>query len=120
NSFCFIYLDGVDAFLHRHANDPAAVDGCLDSYSALIADLYESARSHYSDVRLHVFGDHGMAPTRKVVNIQNRLEGLRVRAPEDYLYVLDSTMARFWFFSESARNEVMSVFREEDGGEWLD
>jgi type I phosphodiesterase/nucleotide pyrophosphatase len=120
NSFCFLYLDGVDAFLHRHANDPAAVDACLESYSALIADLYESARSHYSDVRLHVFGDHGMAPTRKVVNIQNRLEGLRVRAPEDYLYVLDSTMARFWFFSESARDEVMSVFREEDGGEWLD
>ena len=120
NSFYFLYLDGVDGFLHKHADDRVSVETCLNRYSALIENLYDSACSHYSDVRLHVFGDHGMAPTQKVVNIQKRLEGLGVRAPEDYLCVLDSTMARFWFFAKRAREEVMSVFYEEDGGGWLD
>jgi hypothetical protein len=119
-SFYFLYLDGVDGFLHGHADDPSASNACLDRYSSMIAGIFEVASANYSDVRLHVFGDHGMAPTRHSVDIQARLDRLSVRAPRDYLFVLDSTMARFWFFSEAARRQVTSIFTDEDGGQWLD
>jgi hypothetical protein len=118
-SFYFLYLDGVDGFLHGHADDSAASNACLDRYSATIAGIFEVAHANYGNVRLHVFGDHGMAPTRRFVDIQARLDRLSLRVPRDYLFVLDSTMARFWFFSESARRQVMSIFTEEDGGQWL-
>lgn len=118
-SFYFLYLDGVDGFLHHHADDFAAVNSCLDRYSAAITQLHEAALSKYSEVRLHVFGDHGMAPTQRAIDIQARLDRLEVQAPRDYLCVLDSTMARFWFFSADAMNQVMSVFTKDVGGEWL-
>jgi hypothetical protein len=118
-TFYFLYLDGVDGFLHAHADDPAASNACLDRYSAMIAGVFDVARANYSDVHLHVFGDHGMAPTRRFVDVQARLDRLSVRATRDYLFVLDSTMARFWFFSDSARRQVMSIFTEHDGGQWL-
>jgi type I phosphodiesterase/nucleotide pyrophosphatase len=118
-SFYFLYLDGVDAFLHGHADDPVASNRCLDRYSALITQLFESARTNYEQVRLHVFGDHGMAPTHHYIDVQARLDKLGIRAPRDYLCVLDSTMARFWFFSDRARRTAMSVFTQQDGGQWL-
>lgn len=118
-SFYFLYLDGVDGFLHGHADDPSSSNACLSRYSALITRLFDVAQANYRQVRLHVFGDHGMAPTRRYVDVQARLDKLNVRAPRDYLCILDSTMARFWFFSDSARRAVMTVFIENDGGRWL-
>lgn len=119
-SFFFLYLDGLDSFLHGHADEPCVVKSKLKFYSDALGHLYRVALSAYRTVRIHVFGDHGMAPTRNAIDVQNRLEGLRSRAPEDYLYVLDSTMARFWFFDDRARGEILGdLFRGEDGGRWL-
>jgi Type I phosphodiesterase / nucleotide pyrophosphatase len=118
-SFYFLYLAEIDAFLHIHGDDPAAIAQCLDRYSAALTHLYETARANYGTVRVHVFADHGMAPTVRTVDIQARLAGLKAREPHDYLCLLDSTMARFWFFSPTARVEIMSALSKEGSGQWL-
>jgi hypothetical protein len=117
--FYFLYLDGIDGFLHAHAQDSAACRACLTQYSDAISAVYEIARSNYGEVNLHVFGDHGMAPTERYIDLRSRLEQIPVRAPRDYLCVLDSTMARFWFFSERARSLIMPLLSRADGGHWM-
>ncbi|HUO04936.1 MAG TPA: alkaline phosphatase family protein [Candidatus Binataceae bacterium] len=117
--FYFLYLAELDAFLHHHADDERAVSAVLAHYSDAIAHLYEVARATYAQADIHVFGDHGMAPTRQTANLQERLARLPISAPDDYLCILDSTMARFWFFSDSARGMVMAALGEEKRGSWL-
>jgi Type I phosphodiesterase / nucleotide pyrophosphatase len=118
--FYFLYLAELDRFLHLNANDEPAVSRTLDRYSAALERVYEVARANYAGAEIHVFGDHGMAPTRRTVDIQARLDTLPISAPDDYLCLLDSTMARFWYFTDRARGLVESVLGSNGLGGWLD
>lgn len=119
-TFYFLYLAGLDYFLHLHADDPAAAAQVLQKYSAKIARLYEIAEEVYGEADIHVFGDHGMAPTVATIDVQARLAALPIKPATDYLCLLDSTMARFWFFSGRARELVTTALKEVDGGRWLE
>ncbi len=118
--FYFLYLAELDYFLHLHADDRAAAAQMLEKYSTALARLHKIALDTFGAVDIHVFGDHGMAPTLATVDIQATLAALPIKASADYLCLLDSTMARFWFFSARARELVTKAFKEVDGGRWLD
>ena len=118
--FYFLYLAELDYFLHLHADDRAAAAETLQKYSDKLAHLYRIAEKIYGAAEIHVFGDHGMAPTMATIDIQARLAALPLKASVDYLCLLDSTMARFWFFSAHARELVSAALNEVNGGRWLD
>ena len=117
--FYFLYLADLDHFLHLHADDRAAAAQVLEKYSTALARLHKVALEAFGAADIHVFGDHGMAPTLATVDIQAALAALPISAA-DYLCLLDSTMARFWFFSARARELVTKALKEVDGGRWLD
>jgi hypothetical protein len=117
--FYFLYLAGVDAFLHEHADDPALVSCFLADYDTGLRRIYEVARQHFTRVGLHVFSDHGMAPTVATIDLPSLLAGIDL-SPQSCLQLIDSTMARFWFHSETARAAVKAVLRNEESGGWLD
>lgn len=117
--FYFLYLAELDHFLHLHADDRAAAAEVLEKYSTALARLHKIALDTYGAADIHVFGDHGMAPTEATVDIQATLAALPISAAE-YLCLLDSTMARFWFFSARTRELVSAALKEVEGGEWLD
>ena len=114
--FYFLYLAELDYFLHLHADDRAAAAETLQKYSDKLARLHKIAVETYGAADIHVFGDHGMAPTVATIDIQAKLAELPVTASVDYLCLLDSTMARFWFFSARARELVTAALNEVDGG----
>jgi hypothetical protein len=118
--FYFLYLAELDYFLHLHADDRAAAAEILQKYSTALAHLYKIAVETYGAADIHVFGDHGMAPTVATIDIQARLAALPLKASVDYLCLLDSTMARFWFFNARARELVTALLKEVDGGKWLE
>ena len=62
--FYFLYLAELDHFLHLHADDRAAAAQMLEKYSTALARLHKVALETYGAADIHVFGDHGMAPTR--------------------------------------------------------
>ncbi len=118
--FYFLYLAELDYFLHLHADDRAAAAQVLKKYSDKIANLHEIATQNYGAADIHVFGDHGMAPTVATIDVQARLASLPIKPSIDYLCLLDSTMARFWFFTARARELVTAALKEVDGGRWLE
>ncbi len=117
--FYFLYLAELDHFLHLHADDRAAAAQMLGKYSTALARLHKIALESYGAADIHVFGDHGMAPTVATIDVQAALAALPIKAA-DYLCLLDSTMARFWFFSVRARELVTKALTEVDGGRWLE
>jgi hypothetical protein len=118
--FYFLYLAGMDAFLHEHADDAMLIRGFLADYEARLRRVYQIARQHFDRVDLHVFSDHGMAPTRATVDLRLLLAGIDLDPVKSCLVLIDSTMARFWFHSEVARCRVKSVLRNNESGHWLD
>jgi hypothetical protein len=104
--FAFLYWPGLDGLLHSVGNDSPEVPKRLADYQSRIERLVAFAREHYQDVRLYVFSDHGMANCDRLLDLRGIIEQLPYRMPRDYAVVYDSTMARFWFFTEAAREAV--------------
>jgi hypothetical protein len=105
----FLYLSELDMFLHTHCNDSGKVGDRLHEYDLDLARLYEAARERCGAVSMTIFSDHGMTPVREHYDLVRDIEALPYRSPADYLTVYDSTMARFWFFSDEARVAITKV-----------
>lgn len=118
-SFFFVYLCEMDMFLHLHCHEPGEIDKKLKWYETSLQNLFSIAQSIDPNARLMLTSDHGMTPVRNHYDLLGKLEELNLRSPEDYLAVFDSTMARFWYFNDEARNAVNNAFRNLPCGRWL-
>jgi hypothetical protein len=105
----FVYLSGLDSFLHFNVHDSRAVDAKIRWYEAGIRKLYEAASRRWERVRLRVFSDHGMTPLRDSRDLISEVRRLRLRVPIDFLPVYDSTMARFWFASDAVARQLRDL-----------
>jgi len=103
----FVYLSEIDAFLHRHVADDAPLKEKFSIYETGLRELLATALRRDPRAGLTLFSDHGMTPVRRHYDLARDIETLGLRMPDDYLAVYDSTMARFWLFSERARALVV-------------
>lgn len=110
-TFFFVYLSEMDSFLHAHCADPERLTERLAWYEEALRRLFAAARAEDPDAAITVFSDHGMAPVRQHVDLMAEVSRAGLNMPREYLAVYDSTMARFWFFSDKARREITSALR---------
>lgn len=104
--FAFMYWAGLDGLLHRVGNDSSEIPTKLRMYEQWISQLHTDALEQYDEVKLYVFSDHGMANCDEHLNLKATIEALPLKFGEDYSVVYDSTMARFWFFNDNARQMI--------------
>jgi len=109
--FAFLYWPGLDGLLHRVGNQSPEISPKLRNYEKWISTLLSVARKHYEEVRLYVFSDHGMANCDEMLDLKAQVDRLPLRMPQDYAVLFDSTMARFWFFSEKARQLIPKLLQ---------
>jgi hypothetical protein len=110
--FAFLYWAGLDGLLHRVGNQSPEVPARLRIYEQWIEQLLAAAGDHYSEVRLYVFSDHGMANCDELLDLKARIGALPVAMERDYAVVYDSTMARFWFFNDQARKLITDALNQ--------
>jgi Type I phosphodiesterase / nucleotide pyrophosphatase len=104
--FFFLYLSEMDSFLHKSCVDPAAIDRKVLWYAEKLRSVFQAARAVDPEACFSVFSDHGMAPVHRQYDLMKDVEALGLSMPRNYLAVYDSTMARFWFFDEHARERI--------------
>jgi len=114
--FAFLYWPGLDGLLHMVGNASPDVPAKLRAYEAWLEELIMVAQAHYKEVRLYIFSDHGMANCDRLLDLKSKIEALPVRVPQDYVVVYDSTLARFWFFNENARRQIVRCLEQEPLG----
>jgi predicted AlkP superfamily pyrophosphatase or phosphodiesterase len=105
-SFFFLYLSEMDMFLHMHCHEPEKIDARLQWYDQCLRQVYQVAKKAGSDATMTVLSDHGMTPVQHHFDLANEVNDLGFKMPEDYLAVYDSTMARFWFYNDRARQGI--------------
>jgi hypothetical protein len=104
--FAFVYWPELDGLLHFVGNQSHRIPAKLHEYDRRIEGIMALAQQHYAEVRLYIFGDHGMANCDEYLDLRSKVRQLDLKMPRDYSVVYDSTMARFWFFNERARTEI--------------
>lgn len=117
--FAFQYWAGLDGLLHRVGNQSPEIPAKLSVYQEWIDQVLVTARRHYAEVHLYLFSDHGMANCDRQVDLKARIDALPCRMEHDYAVVYDSTMARFWFFNEPARERITRELRQVPEGRIL-
>jgi hypothetical protein len=117
--FAFLYWPGLDGLMHSVGNNSPQVALKLRRYEQWLAQLVAAAELHYAEVPLYVFSDHGMANCDELVDLRARIDALPVRMGVDYAGVYDSTMARFWFFNQTARRQITDCLHQVPQGRVL-
>jgi len=117
--FFFVYLCELDAELHAFWAHPERLQSMLAYYETKLRQLCESALQSDPNASIAVFSDHGMAPVTHRYDLMKDIDALGLKMPDDYLVVYDSTMARFWYFNEQARNRIETCLRNQTCGHAL-
>jgi hypothetical protein len=115
----FLYLSGLDHYLHFNIHDQDGVDTMLGWYEAGLRRVWEAAKSSGRDVRMFVCSDHGMTPIRWTYDLRRDVDSLGLRIPDDYLPAYDSTMARFWINSDRAGTKLTELLIDHPCGSLL-
>jgi hypothetical protein len=115
----FLYTSMLDGLMHATGPESGAVREALAGYARRIERLCERAGQRYEEVRVFVFGDHGMAPVRGIHDLRSELEFAGFGLGGPVLYFLDSTMARFWFRSADDRRRVEEILARHTWGRVL-
>lgn len=115
----FVYLSGLDHFLHLHRREETAVRRRLETLAAQLRRLFAAVRRRDPAAEITVASDHGMAPVEHHCDLAGAVAELGFQMPRDYLAVYDSTMARFWFSSAAARQAIPARLAELDCGRML-
>jgi len=117
--FAFLYWPGLDGLLHRVGNKSNEIPIKLSQYEQWISQVLEIARGHYSEVALYIFSDHGMANCEQYLDLSGSIRELPLKFGEDYVAVYDSTMARFWFLRDGAREKITEALTKVPQGRIL-
>jgi hypothetical protein len=108
----FLHIYELDELGHKYGPDSVKFKLHLKKMDNLVRRLFERLMGE-RDLFL-VWSDHGMVSVRKSIDVKKFLP-----ARDDYLYILDSTTARFWFESESVKIHVMSELQKLKQGRWM-
>lgn len=116
----FIYLPALDGAMHIGGH--AAAPPRLERYAREVRALQEAARPHHARVVTRLFSDHGMAEVRRTVDLKRVVEngeGDGLAYGRDFAVTYDSTMARFWWLREGAREAMVRRLEGLGAGRFL-
>lgn len=119
HQFAFLHYSELDWAGHAHGPLSARAAEALRVIDGALKALWERANHLWANPCLLAFGDHGMVEISGTVNVYGTLARLPVRHGKDYVVFLDSTVARFWFFSDRARASINETLDQLPGGHWL-
>jgi len=117
--FALLYMASMDALLHEVGKESPQVDQKLAWYEGQLKEVLRIAADQYEEVRLFICSDHGMATVHTHVDLMSKVEALGLSFGRDYTATYDSTMGRFWFHNQSARERITELLEQVPQGRIL-
>jgi len=114
--FAFFHIGDLDRVGHKYGPESVEIRAALKNVDKGIKRIVKVAKERFEEVHLIIMGDHGMMEVRNHLDIWSELKKLPVKLEKDYLVFLDSTMARFWFFSDRAEKLIVDMLDNVEGG----
>ena len=111
--FYYLHLFDVDAVGHNFGLNSEEMVKSLKKEDNLVKEVLSNFDLEKDNVLL--WSDHGMVDVKGKIDLISLLP----QFGKGYIYFLDSTMARFWFFDEKKKEEILSILKKEKIGKIL-
>lgn len=118
--FAWLYLPSLDGALHSHGTQSEKIGEKIKWLDKEITAVYDKAKEHYDEVSLYVFSDHGMEDVSGGYDLISEIDTLGLVYGKDYVAMYDSSMARFWFKNDVAKEKITQKLSTVNSGTILD
>lgn len=105
----YFFIGYTDNMIHAYGEHGKEAQEYLMKVDAFIKKTYEKAKKYHEDVTIIAYSDHGHIDLKEPyidINSYFKSEDLNVN---DYIHLIESNYARFWFRNVKERNEVNRV-----------
>jgi len=99
----FFYDASIDLYGHHRGASARALSVEISRVASFLSKATAVVEEH-EDAEVLLFSDHGMTNVSTTFDLLARLKGVTLGT--DYLVFIDSTFARFWYLSPSARERI--------------
>jgi predicted AlkP superfamily pyrophosphatase or phosphodiesterase len=109
----FVHLLDLDKIGHEFGPESNEMNKSLineDNYVREILSKFDIKEDNFL-----IFSDHGMINVKETCDLKSILPEFN----KGYIYFLDSTMARFWFFNEQIKKQVLDLLKNSKEGHLL-
>jgi len=114
--FVYVHFAELDWSGHRYGPESSHYRETLRELDRAVKEVYHHLSQMFDKVNGVIFGDHGMVPIRRLLDVEATLRKTGLRVPRDYVYFLDSTQVRFWFQHDRARRTTEEALASLEGG----
>jgi predicted AlkP superfamily pyrophosphatase or phosphodiesterase len=121
----FVQFSDTDGLVHKDGVSSETRHRVVKEVDERVRKLKEAMEERFEDPWIIICGDHGMVDCTEYIDIwgmvEEKAKAHKLENGEDYLMFLDSTLARFWFFTDQAKSILSPFLREHltKGGEWI-
>ena len=113
-SFFYSTIADTDWTEHKYGPDSEEMELYLQVADRVIEIIFNDAKRRTGEEpMLLVFGDHGAVSVKKIFNLEKLIIRLPLKPGKDFVYLLDSASARFWFHSSKGRHYVQKILNEQ-------
>jgi hypothetical protein len=118
--FLLVHFQQTDGLGHSFGPGSREVTEACNRVGECVARLLKEAEAQFKVIDLLLCGDHGMVSVVGSIDLWSRLCRLPLRLGEDYVFFLDSTVARFWFLRQGVSEVLVRMLESTPGGRILD
>lgn len=112
----YYFFGDIDTMSHRYGQDSPETIERLKWIDKILEEKYTEFENKVGDFCFMLFSDHGHIRVEHEVDIHFLFRS-NGKTLNDYIHVIDSNFARFWFRNERERKEVEEVLSKmEDKG----
>ncbi len=119
HAFGFFHIGNLDGIGHRYGPDSPQVREELALVDQGLKTLHTLCKKRFNQVNIVIMGDHGMETVTNHLDMETLLKKTGLANGPDSLYILDSTMARFWFTNRRKEQQIRSALSGLRGGRIL-
>lgn len=112
--FGIIYLNNIDYSAHLYGIESQTFFKTLQTVDKKIYSIFSYFKKKYPLTKIMIFSDHGMAKVNEIINFK-WLYKERDFINKKFLFALDGTMIRFWYFNSDIKNKIHELMEDYDG-----
>lgn len=114
----FIYISLPDAYGHKYGPLSSKLKNAVHDMDSQLEGFVKTFKKRVGESTFIFLGDHGMVPITKLFDakeiISDISKKLGLKFKRDFIYFLDSTLVRMWFFSDKARQLFPVALKQSD------
>lgn len=118
-NFLYLLMGQLDGLMHAVGTHHSDIDRLMEAYHEWGTRLFREAEKNYDEVNFLCFSDHGMHDVTEGYDLQSDIHTLSLTYAKDYIAIYDSTIARFWFLHQKARDTIIPLLQDHSKGKLL-